>query len=57
MITQKIYDELNNPEFIMGIGLQLDIFDKYLSLNNIKFVLCTLQGIIVVTNLDNTLLL
>ncbi|KAM3136061.1 hypothetical protein pb186bvf_011866 [Paramecium bursaria] len=57
MITQTIYDEYNNPDLIMGIGLQLDIFEKYLSLNNIKFVLCTQQGIIMVSNLDNTLLL
>ncbi|KAM3136068.1 hypothetical protein pb186bvf_011873 [Paramecium bursaria] len=57
MITQTIYDQFNNPDMIMGIGLQLDIFEKYLSLNNIKFVLCTHKGIIMISNLDNTLLL
>ena len=39
----------------MIIGFQFDNLSKYLSLNNIKFVLCTLSGIIISSNINNTL--
>lgn len=38
----------------MGIGFQFDNLNKYLSLNNIKFILCTLKGVILASNLLNT---
>ncbi|KAM3132625.1 hypothetical protein pb186bvf_015297 [Paramecium bursaria] len=55
MISQTIYDQLNKKDIIMFMGFLFDNLSKYLTLNNIKFVLCTLSGIIVSSNINNTL--
>lgn len=38
----------------MGVGFQFDTLNKYLSLNNIKFILCNLYGVMVASNLNNS---
>ncbi|KAM3132602.1 hypothetical protein pb186bvf_015274 [Paramecium bursaria] len=47
MITQTFHNQQNSKEMIMAIGFQFDNLSQYLTLNNIKFVLCTVTGIIV----------
>ncbi|KAM3132603.1 hypothetical protein pb186bvf_015275 [Paramecium bursaria] len=55
MITQTLYDEYKNQDLVMGISFQFDTLNKYLSLKNIKLVLCTQEGIIITSNLHDTL--
>ncbi|KAM3132610.1 hypothetical protein pb186bvf_015282 [Paramecium bursaria] len=54
-ITQTIYDNQKNRDLIMAVGFQFDTLNKYLSLNNITFILCTLHGIMLASNLNNSL--
>ncbi|KAM3132627.1 hypothetical protein pb186bvf_015299 [Paramecium bursaria] len=41
VLSQTIYDDDGNKDLVMIMGFQFDNLSKYLSLNNIKFVLCT----------------
>ncbi|KAM3132600.1 hypothetical protein pb186bvf_015272 [Paramecium bursaria] len=52
MITQTFHNQDNINDLIMAIGFQFDNLSQYLTLNNIKFVLCTLSGIIVSSNIN-----
>lgn len=54
MITETIYDENKNKDLVMGMSFQFDTLNRYLSLTNIKLILCTQEGIIITSNLNNS---
>ena len=54
MITETIYDANKNKDLVMGMSFQFDTLNRYLSLTNIKLILCTQEGIIITSNLNNS---
>ncbi|KAM3140395.1 hypothetical protein pb186bvf_007555 [Paramecium bursaria] len=55
MASQKIYRNSTYSDLFIGAAITFDNLNKYLQLENTKLVLCTDQGIIVASNLLNTL--
>ncbi|KAM3132626.1 hypothetical protein pb186bvf_015298 [Paramecium bursaria] len=51
MITQTIYDQIQNKDLIMAVGFSFENLNKYISLYNAKLVLVSLDGIILANNL------